>query len=116
MLCAGLGVDQIGEPFGLCKVEFVVQKRAAREFPRLGKAQAGAVGQCLQRSAYDGDAAMQMQLHHVFAGEGMRCFKIQHQGLVDRRAAMRERCQGRHAWRGCGGDAQMRQRRARSGA
>ena len=68
---AARGVDQVGHRFGLRQIELAVEKRAAREFARLGKARAGIEHGAEHRMRHH-RSAVALQFEHVLAGIGMR--------------------------------------------
>ena len=121
----GAGIDQVGNGFGLCQVELVVQKCPLAELARLGQAQArqhcasGGVlafigidarlpcwhglcrhlqATCQQQLQHHG-SAMGLQFQHVFARERMRPRKPQRQPVIEW-VALRvvERQVGGFAW------------------
>ncbi|MNN51024.1 hypothetical protein D3C81_1656390 [compost metagenome] len=91
-LRSGLGrrfrgcVDQVGHGFRLRQVQLVIEKSAAREFARLGQAQAAVLARFeharQQQLQHDG-AAVALQFQHVFARVRMRALEVDGDALVD---------------------------------
>ncbi|OPZ07244.1 MAG: hypothetical protein BWZ07_03363 [Alphaproteobacteria bacterium ADurb.BinA280] len=78
----GTGIDQIGDGFGLRQIDFVVEKCALAELPRLRNAQSGEIRSACddinfrrrrqatrQQQLKNHRATMGLQFEHVFAGE-----------------------------------------------
>ena len=78
----GLGGDEIGETFDLGQVELAVVEGAAREGAGLGRLEA----LCHKAFSHRGDdrrAAMDMQLHHILAGEAGGAGEPERESIVD---------------------------------
>ena len=95
------GLDQIGEPFHLGKIDLSIHERAPREFPGLGEAQSGNERQRLDAGRGDGPPSRDADLDHLLAGEAARRLKTGDQRPVERLVRLRvsERSQDRAAVR-----------------
>ena len=89
----GAGVDQIRHGLGLRQIHLVIQKSPLGELAGLRNAHAfehlyffGGLDHPRDQQLQHHRPAMRLQLDHVFAGEGMRCRKVDKQPLVNRLA------------------------------
>jgi len=87
---SGRAVNEVCDRFGLCKVDFSVQKSALTEFPRAGEP-AFQLDQSFQDEIKDHGTAVGMKLKDVFAGKGMWRWKIKGEALIDRLAMLIEK-------------------------
>jgi hypothetical protein len=79
-------IDQVGDAFGLCEIEAIVEERAAREFSGLGHSSAE-LERAAQQLLHHDRAAMSLELDYVLSGIGMGRGKEEREAVVDRRAA-----------------------------
>ena len=95
---AGSGVDEIGNGLGLGEVEAAVEVGAFGEFSGLGDAGSGRDRRA-QQFRQQHRTAVALQLHDVFAGEGVRALEAQYQALVEYLAlGVAQRAQGCLPW------------------
>ena len=77
----GTGFDQVGNRFGLCQIEFVIEKGTFAEFT--GARQACAeLYTAAQEQIKHHWPTMALQFQHVFAGKGMWAWEIQGQAFI----------------------------------
>ncbi len=94
----GPAVDEVGDRFGLRKVELVVQERPLRELSGFGLPRTKCQRTPQQQVEYH-RAAMALEFQHVFAGQRVRRRKVESDALVDRFAVRpEERPQRCDAW------------------
>ncbi len=82
-LLASLCMDEVVQAFSLHQVELPVVERPPRELSRQGLSEPLELAEALQKLFTTGVASMDLELEHVFPGEGVGLVEVEQQPLVD---------------------------------
>jgi hypothetical protein len=77
-----LGLDQIGQAFGLCQVDSAVFKGTPGELPWLSQPETLEARQLTDNSVDDGAAAVALEFDYILASGACRAVEAKHEGVV----------------------------------